>query len=91
MSATSRMDEQRLADTEELEHPRDHEHLQQEAEQVDRAEQTAVGLADETFTRRPPTPRPVPNMCVRLLDDVAAEEVFARRVHDVEQDREQRQ
>ena len=84
-----RVDEQRLADAEELEQPRHDEHLQQEPEQVHRAEQLAVGLADEPLARGRRVGAGAVDR-VRLLDDVAAEQVLARRVDDVEQDDQRR-
>ena len=80
---------QRSADAEELEHPRHDEQLQQKAEQADVAEIAAVGLADELLPRRRAR-RACAVHGLGRAHDVAAEQVFAGRVHDVQQQDERR-
>ena len=81
------MDEQRPGDAQKLEHPRHHEHLEEETEKIHGAEQAAVGLADELLARGLEF-RAESVQRVGLLDDVAAEQVLAGGVHDVEEDRQ---
>src|SRR5688572_33463930 len=82
------MDIERARHAQELEEARDDEHLQQEAEQVDGAEQPAVRLTDKALAvGRELRAGAVQRM--RLLDDVAPEEILTRGVDDVQEDREQ--
>ncbi len=70
------MDEERSADAEEFEEPRDDEQLQEEPGQADVAEVAAVALADELLPRR----RALRTRSVQRFggaDDVAAEQVLA--------------
>ena len=81
------MDEQRPGDAQKLEHPRHHEHLEEETEKIHGAEQAAVRLAHELLASGLEF-RSVSIQRACLLDDVAAEQVLARGIHDVEQDRQ---
>src|SRR4051794_26643995 len=81
------MDQQRPADTKNLEHARYDEHLQEEADEADGAEIAAVRLTDELLPRRLALDAGTVHR-FRGADDIAAEQVLARRVYHVEEEDE---